>query len=149
MSDVTVTRQEKFLPVPPLPDRPADEWYYDAACRETPDPDIFFSSSVSAETLSICGGCPVRGDCLKDTLLLESELPLSIRRQGMVAGISVKRRTELAEELGLYAPEEEVTHKVCLACGVEKPRDDFHRRAVSSDGLQKYCIPCRREGRSC
>ncbi len=33
--------------------------------------------------------------------------------------------------------------KRCIACGVEKPRTDFHRRAVAYDGLSPQCKRCK------
>jgi hypothetical protein len=32
--------------------------------------------------------------------------------------------------------------KTCTRCNVEKPLDDFHKRAVAKDGLTWYCKPC-------
>jgi len=32
--------------------------------------------------------------------------------------------------------------KVCTACGVAKPLDEFHRRSVAPDGRTQRCKPC-------
>lgn len=39
----------------------------------------------------------------------------------------------------------EIVLKRCCACGLEKPHDQFHKRAASKDGLQPRCIPCGRD----
>lgn len=38
----------------------------------------------------------------------------------------------------------EIVLKACCACGVEKPRSQFHKRAASADGLQPRCVDCVR-----
>lgn len=35
--------------------------------------------------------------------------------------------------------------KLCGACGQHKPRDGFHRLAISPDGRQGYCKACSLE----
>lgn len=32
--------------------------------------------------------------------------------------------------------------KVCSACGIEKPLDQYNKRAASKDGLNGWCRPC-------
>lgn len=61
----------------PIPDlnlavdtRPTD-WQEQAACRDCPDPDIFFPNRREAKGLQVlvqaiyCDGCPVRQECLE------------------------------------------------------------------------------------
>lgn len=45
-----------------LDERP---WAAYASCRDA-DPEMFFSASeaVTADAVRICGGCPVKGECL-------------------------------------------------------------------------------------
>jgi len=35
--------------------------------------------------------------------------------------------------------------KTCAKCQIEKPIGEFHKNRATSDGLQKYCKPCRAE----
>ena len=39
----------------------------------------------------------------------------------------------------------DVQSKVCLDCGLEKPRSQFGVRSVSLDKLNSYCKPCWRQ----
>lgn len=34
--------------------------------------------------------------------------------------------------------------KTCIKCGVEQSREEFHRQAATSDGLQAHCKACQR-----
>lgn len=37
-----------------------------------------------------------------------------------------------------------VDSKVCARCNMEKPRSQYGKRALSTDGLAVYCKPCTR-----
>jgi len=41
-------------------------------------------------------------------------------------------------------PEPTVTHKRCPRCGEDKGLEGWYRRTYSADGLQPWCISCRR-----
>lgn len=46
------------------------EWHKDAACRNVPNPDIFFperGASIAAAR-RLCATCPVQAECLEDAL---------------------------------------------------------------------------------
>lgn len=46
---------------------PPPEWHREAACKDVPDPDIFYPERghTGAEAKAICKACPVRAVCLE------------------------------------------------------------------------------------
>ncbi len=48
---------------------PTMAWHADAACVDSPDPDVFFADSTDPEGLkaarSLCKACPVAPECLQ------------------------------------------------------------------------------------
>lgn len=69
-----------------------DPWEYDAACA-TIDPELFFAGDDTASyrdvaaAKTICGGCPVRRECL--------ELGLDFPRDGIFGGYTAKERHKM------------------------------------------------------
>ncbi len=46
---------------------PPPDWHREAACRDVPDPDVFYPSSgqTGDKAKAICQECPVRAVCLE------------------------------------------------------------------------------------
>lgn len=72
------------------------EWELKAACRDE-DPDIFFSGKTRGQAQVICGGCPVREECLAAALVREAGVA-KVYREGIVAGLTGAQRWNLARQ---------------------------------------------------
>jgi WhiB family transcriptional regulator, redox-sensing transcriptional regulator len=70
-------------------------WQHDAACKDAPDPDVFFpGKTASAEAAKqVCAGCPVIGDCLEFAL---ATMPAPDRDHGVYGGLTPAERARLA-----------------------------------------------------
>src|SRR5438270_8347507 len=90
-----------FAPVPDTPHPVAgdESWRLDALCAET-DPEAFFpeKGGSTREAKRVCGGCPVRLQCLE--FALDSD-----ERFGIWGGLSERerRRLRLARRIPLSA----------------------------------------------
>ncbi len=72
-----------------------NDWLERAACKEM-DPDLFFlearfASQMEPRLRTVCGGCPVRRDCLDDVLHFES-FHGDTMREGFQGGMSAAER---------------------------------------------------------
>jgi WhiB family transcriptional regulator, redox-sensing transcriptional regulator len=49
---------------------PVPEWHKQAACRDLPDPDLYFPErgGTSKPAKALCQTCPVRQECLEHAL---------------------------------------------------------------------------------
>jgi WhiB family transcriptional regulator, redox-sensing transcriptional regulator len=68
-------------------------WHSEAACRDVPDPDIFFPKrgGSSQEARAICTRCPMLDECLKWTLETRPEY-------GIFGNTSERERRALKRE---------------------------------------------------
>lgn len=73
-------------------------WTKNAACLEV-DPDLFFpvNEQQSKDAKKVCAGCPVREDCLEDSLRHRDSA-------GIFGGKTTQERRKLADELGIKGP---------------------------------------------
>lgn len=87
--------------------RPLEEpWYYQAACQGTPS-ELWFpersgyrgGTPQDDRAKQICGGCPVRLECLADALKEERG---DGRRYGVRGGFGPKERKDLQKRLAAY-----------------------------------------------
>jgi WhiB family redox-sensing transcriptional regulator len=69
-------------------------WQRDAACKDTPDPDVFFpGKGEDAEAAKqICAGCPVLGECLAFAL---ATMRAADRDHGVYGGLTPAERARL------------------------------------------------------
>jgi WhiB family redox-sensing transcriptional regulator len=69
-------------------------WQQDAACKDVPDPDVFFpGKGGDAEAAKhVCAGCPVLGDCLAFAL---ATMRASERDHGVYGGLTPSERARL------------------------------------------------------
>ena len=69
-------------------------WQQDAACKDTPDPDVFFpGKGEDAEAAKqVCAGCPVIGDCLEFAL---ATMRAGDRDHGVYGGLTPAERARL------------------------------------------------------
>ena len=69
-------------------------WQQAAACKDTPDPDVFFpGKSEDAEAAKqICAGCPVIGECLAFAL---ATMRAADRDHGVYGGLTPAERARL------------------------------------------------------
>lgn len=111
-------------------------WINRAACRGT-NPELFFAiGDVPEEARAICGGCPVRGDCL-DAALANGE-------RGVWGGLSEDermplRRNQRRRSSGAEAPE---GSKRCTGCAEDKPLADYYPDGRATDGRASRCRSC-------
>lgn len=82
---------------------PADIWRRDAACaRPGNDPELWFPHRSDRQSeqaaKSICGACPVRIDCLEDTLTHEGNT-LRTNRYGIRGGLTGGQRRYFYDRL--------------------------------------------------
>jgi WhiB family redox-sensing transcriptional regulator len=77
-----------------LPPGVETRWQHNAACREAPDPEVFFpGKSDSGEAAKqVCAGCPVIGDCLDFAL---ATMPAADRDHGVYGGLTPAERARL------------------------------------------------------
>lgn len=73
-------------------------WTRDAACLDV-DPDMFFPTNeqASVEAKKVCAKCPVREDCLEDSLRNRDTA-------GIFGGKTTNERRDLAKQLGIPGP---------------------------------------------
>jgi WhiB family transcriptional regulator, redox-sensing transcriptional regulator len=69
-------------------------WQQDAACKDTPDPDVFFpGKGEDAEAAKqVCAGCPVLGECLEFAL---ATMRAPDRDHGVYGGLTPAERARL------------------------------------------------------
>jgi WhiB family transcriptional regulator, redox-sensing transcriptional regulator len=69
-------------------------WQQDAACKDVPDPDVFFpGKGEDAEAAKqVCAGCPVLGECLEFAL---ATMRASDRDHGVYGGLTPAERARL------------------------------------------------------
>jgi WhiB family transcriptional regulator, redox-sensing transcriptional regulator len=69
-------------------------WQQDAACKDVPDPDVFFpGKGEDAEAAKqICAGCPVLGECLEFAL---ATMRAADRDHGVYGGLTPTERARL------------------------------------------------------
>jgi WhiB family transcriptional regulator, redox-sensing transcriptional regulator len=69
-------------------------WQQDAACKDTPDPDVFFpGKGEDAEAAKqVCAGCPVMGECLDFAL---ATMRAADRDHGVYGGLTPAERVRL------------------------------------------------------
>jgi WhiB family redox-sensing transcriptional regulator len=67
------------------------DWQQDAACKDTPDPDVFFpgKGEDGEAAKQICAGCPVLGECLDFAL---ATMRASDRDHGVYGGLTPTER---------------------------------------------------------
>lgn len=73
---------------------PSPHWHRQAACKDVPDPDIFYPERgpTGDEAKAICGTCPVRAACLEWALETMSRLGYGARtRRGNGKGPTARR----------------------------------------------------------
>lgn len=110
-------------------------WYLDAACRDT-DTELFFGGTAGSNkraTEKFCDRCPVRQECLEDSL----QYP-PIDQYGVAGGISAHERRKI-----LVARNYEANggaHRICDICGQPLPDDAHHHQKVHRG-------ECRQEAR--
>lgn len=76
-------------------DRP--DWQAAAACRGT-DPDLFFTErgEKTSDAKAVCGGCPVREECLDYALD-------NVEKFGVWGGLSERERRRVRRDRGRRA----------------------------------------------
>jgi WhiB family transcriptional regulator, redox-sensing transcriptional regulator len=69
-------------------------WQRDAACKDTPDPDVFFpgKGDDGEAAKQVCAGCPVIGECLEFAL---ATMPPGDRDHGVYGGLTPAERARL------------------------------------------------------
>jgi hypothetical protein len=69
-------------------------WQQDAACKDVPDPEVFFpGKGEDAEAAKqVCAGCPVIGECLEFAL---ATMPATERDHGVYGGLTPAERARL------------------------------------------------------
>jgi transposase-like protein len=69
-------------------------WQQDAACKDAPDPDVFFpGKGEDAEVAKqVCAGCPVMGECLAFAL---ATMRAADRDHGVYGGLTPAERARL------------------------------------------------------
>jgi WhiB family transcriptional regulator, redox-sensing transcriptional regulator len=69
-------------------------WQQDAACKDTPDPEVFFpGKGEDAEVAKrVCAGCPVLGECLDFAL---ATMRAADRDHGVYGGLTPAERARL------------------------------------------------------
>jgi WhiB family transcriptional regulator, redox-sensing transcriptional regulator len=69
-------------------------WQQDAACKDTPDPEVFFpGKGEDAEAAKrVCAGCPVMGECLEFAL---ATMRAADRDHGVYGGLIPAERARL------------------------------------------------------
>jgi WhiB family transcriptional regulator, redox-sensing transcriptional regulator len=69
-------------------------WQQDAACKDTPNPDVFFpGKGEDAEAAKrVCAGCPVMGECLEFAL---ATMRAADRDHGVYGGLTPTERARL------------------------------------------------------
>jgi hypothetical protein len=104
-------------------------WMQAGACIDRP----YLLEGAVTTALALCGGCPVRVDCLEWVLgLPEAEDP-----DHVCAGLTARQRGALRKERA--AP------KWCAGCEQELPAARFDRHARALDGLRSRCKDCENE----
>lgn len=89
LADVAQARHDDLVRFLRLLEQRRPEWHGDAACREHPDPSIWFparGASRTAEARAVCAGCLARDDC--DQWADEAEDP----PEGIWAGVTFTER---------------------------------------------------------
>jgi WhiB family transcriptional regulator, redox-sensing transcriptional regulator len=76
-------------------------WQQDAACKDTPDPDVFFpGKGEDAEAAKqVCAGCPVLGECLAFAV---ATMRAADRDHGVYGGLTPAERARLRGGPALY-----------------------------------------------
>jgi WhiB family transcriptional regulator, redox-sensing transcriptional regulator len=69
-------------------------WQQDAACKDTPDPDVFFpgKGEDGEAAKRVCAGCPVIGECLEFAL---ATMRAPERDHGVYGGLTPAERARL------------------------------------------------------
>jgi WhiB family transcriptional regulator, redox-sensing transcriptional regulator len=69
-------------------------WQQDAACKDVPDPDVFFpgKGEDGEPAKQVCAGCPVMGDCLEFAL---ATMRAAERDHGVYGGLTPAERARL------------------------------------------------------
>jgi hypothetical protein len=69
-------------------------WQQDAACKDVPDPDVFFPGKTEDGEAAkrVCAGCPVIGDCLEFAL---ATMRAAERDHGVYGGLTPAERARL------------------------------------------------------
>jgi WhiB family transcriptional regulator, redox-sensing transcriptional regulator len=69
-------------------------WQQDAACKDTPHPDLFFpgKGEDSEAAKQVCAGCPVLGECLEFAL---ATMRAADRDHGVYGGLTPAERARL------------------------------------------------------
>jgi WhiB family redox-sensing transcriptional regulator len=69
-------------------------WQQDAACKDTPDPDVFFpgKGEHGEAAKRVCAGCPVIGECLEFAL---ATMRAPERDHGVYGGLTPAERARL------------------------------------------------------
>ena len=110
-------------------------WYADAACKGV-DVNVFFRGTAASNqeaTTKFCNSCPVRQECLEDSLKYPP-----IDQYGLVGGLSAHDRKKI-----LVARNYESNggaHRVCTICGQPLPEEAHHHQKVHPGA-------CRQESR--
>lgn len=98
--------------------------YADAACRDS-DPEIWYSPSHKERAIAVeaCLRCPIREQCLQDSLAAESRGDTQYLF-GIYGGMSPNQRRKLLKP-------------VCIMCDGPRPRTS-----------RFYCPPCGQRARA-
>ena len=119
-----------------MAERPAQNprWYIQAACRGV-DVDVFYGGTAgrNKEATQYCGQCPVRQECLEDSL----QYP-PIDQYGVAGGLSAHERKKILVKRNYEA--NGGAHRICAVCGDPLPEDAHHHQKVHSGA-------CRQEAR--
>lgn len=99
--------------------KPRPRWRTRAECAGAP-PD-WFDNPHRANTL--CTSCPVRMDCLADTIAIETTLPSPVYAEGHIAIRASRRRAHLREHWTVT-----ITH------GTARGYHQHHRHNIPIDG---------------
>lgn len=69
-------------------------WQQDAACKDVPDPDVFFPGKTDSGEAAkqVCAGCPVIGECLEFAL---ATMSAADRDHGVYGGLTPAERARL------------------------------------------------------
>ncbi|MDX2710080.1 WhiB family transcriptional regulator [Streptomyces sp. PA03-6a] len=117
-------------------------WTRHAACADpTINPDLFFDEASTAAAISVCASCPVRRECLVETLQQEGTTGIS-NRYGVFGGLDPAQRHRMA---GGPKPR---SHRQLAECGTPsaykrhvrrgEPIDEACRRANAEDAATRY-----------
>lgn len=134
---------QAFYPAPTVNAETTGEvnWRLRAACRDHPDPDVFFpevgEKSKREEAKLICRGCPVRRECGQ---YASERGPVHGVWGGVkqpAAAAYAKYRSPMARLAGLQPCGTTAAHQrhrargetPCVACAAAKSADELRRRA--------------------